>query len=88
MKLRVNNEFKKQLSFSTDFHFYFFLANSTNIFIDYMGGKGSCSNTKVRMVIKCVHNEEDDKKIILESFDEDKCYYLFVFNSKLICKKE
>jgi len=63
-------------------------ANSTNILIDYTGGKASCTNTKVRMVIKCTSDDEDDKKITLKSFDEDECYYLFVFSSKLLCKYE
>ena len=64
------------------------VANSTNILIDYTGGKASCTNTKVRMVIKCTSDDEDDKKITLKSFDEDECYYLFVFSSKLLCKYE
>ena len=78
----------KTFSFLLTTFLYVFVANSTNIFINYSGGKGSCPNVKVKIIIKCVHDDDNDKKITLDSFDQDQCSYVFIFNSKLICKNE
>eukprot|EP00794_Sanderia_malayensis_P000415 gene415-1051_t len=53
-------------------------ANSANITIDFTGGKSSCDNAKVEVVILC---GEGGNKLLFVSSNEVKCSYLFHIKS-------